>query len=355
MRALGALRAMRIFRTLTASRVPAALHSSRQGRIAIVAKYRTRLPQLAERLFLTDAGMETCLIFQEGIALPFFASFDLLKNEEGIAHVRRYYARYVALARSHGLGFVLESPTWRANPEWAAKLGYDSGTLAAVNRRAIDLMAELRTEHETTQSPIVISGNIGPRGDGYSADRMMRASEACDYHGEQINVFRDSEADLVSAFTLNYVDEAIGIVRAAAAAEMPVVISFTVETDGKLPTGQSLRDAILETDAAAGRPPAYYMLNCAHPTHFAAVLRQNEPWVQRLRGLRANASTRSHAELDAAPDLDAGDPVALGRHYRALRQRLPQLTILGGCCGTDHRHVEQICFACVGEDGQAVA
>ena len=320
-----------------------------------MARYRTRLPQLSDKLFLTDAGMETCLIFHDGIALPFFASFDLLKNEEGAARVRRYYARYIALARSHGVGFVLESPTWRANPEWAAKLGYDAAALAAINRRAIGLMAQLRAEHETAHSPIVISGNIGPRGDGYSPDRMMRASEACDYHAEQINVFRGTDADLVSAFTLNYVDEAIGIVRAAALAEMPVVISFTVETDGKLPTGQSLRDAILETDAAAGQPPAYYMLNCAHPTHFAGVLRHDEPWVQRLRGLRANASTRSHAELDVAPDLDAGDPVALGRQYRALRQRLPRLTILGGCCGTDHRHVEQICFACTSGESRAVA
>lgn len=320
-----------------------------------MARYRARLPQLSDKLFLTDAGLETCLIFHEGIALPFFAAFDLLKNEEGAARVRRYYARYIALARSHGLGFVLESPTWRANPEWAAKLGYDSAALAAINRRAIALMAQLRAEHETAHSPIVISGNIGPRHDGYSPDRMMRAGEACDYHAEQINVFRDTDADLVSAFTLNHVDEAIGIVRAAALAGMPVAISFTVETDGKLPTGQSLRDAILETDAAAGQPPAYYMLNCAHPTHFAAVLQQDEPWVQRLRGLRANASTRSHAELDAAPDLDAGDPVALGRQYRALRQRLPRLTILGGCCGTDHRHVEQICFACVGREERDVA
>jgi homocysteine S-methyltransferase len=320
-----------------------------------MARYRAGLPQLSERLFLTDAGMETYLIFHEGLALPLFASFDLMKNEEGVAQVRRYYERYIALARDHGVGFVLESPTWRANPEWAAKLGYDRDTLAALNRRAIALMAQLRAQHETARTPIVISGNIGPRGDGYSPDRMMRASEASDYHADQIDAFRDTEADLVSAFTLNYVEEAIGIVRAAVTAAMPVVISFTVETDGKLPTGQSLRDAVLETDAATGRAPAYYMLNCAHPTHFADVLTQDEAWVQRLRGLRANASTRSHAELDAAPDLDAGDPVALGQQYHALRRRLPQFTILGGCCGTDHRHVEQFCFACVSGEEREVA
>jgi len=273
-----------------------------------------------------------------------------MKNEEGIAQVRRYYERFIALARESGLGFVLESPTWRANADWAEKLGYDRAARADVNRRTIALMAQLRDAHETPQTPIVISGNVGPRGDGYSPDRMMSVNEAQDYHAEQIGVFAATDADLVSAFTLNYVNEAIGVARAARAAEMPVVISFTVETDGRLPTGQTLKDAIVETDLKTNAAPAYYMLNCAHPTHFAEVLATDEPWVKRLRGLRANASTRSHAELDAAPDLDAGDPVALGRQYRDLRRRLPQLTILGGCCGTDHRHVEQICFACTEEE-----
>ncbi len=212
-------------------------------------------------------------------------------------------------------------------------------------------MAELRDAHETPESPIVISGNIGPRGDGYKPDTMMSAPEAEAYHADQIRVFRDTVADFVSAFTLNYVNEGVGIARAATAAGMPVVLSFTVETDGRLPTGQTLKEAILETDAATDRAPAYYMLNCAHPTHFQDILASGEPWVQRLRGLRANASTRSHEELDAASDLDAGDPVALGRQYRDLRRRLPHLNVLGGCCGTDHRHVEQICIACVPANG----
>jgi len=318
-----------------------------------MAKYRTRLPQLSEKLFLTDAGMETYLIFHEGVDLPFFASFDLMKNEDGIAHVRRYYERFIAMARKSGLGFVLESPTWRANADWAAKLGYDRQARADINRRTIALMAQMRDQRETADTPIVISGNIGPQGDGYSPDRMMSVNEAQDYHAEQIDVFAATDADLVSAFTLNYVNEAIGVARAARAAKMPVVISFTVETDGRLPTGQTLKDAITETDLKTNGTPAYYMLNCAHPTHFADVLNDeamSESWTRRLRGLRANASTRSHAELDAAPDLDAGDPVALGRQYRDLRKRMPQLTILGGCCGTDHRHVEQICFACTAEE-----
>jgi homocysteine S-methyltransferase len=315
-----------------------------------MAKYRGHLPQLTDKLFLTDAGMETCLIFHEGIDLPHFASFDLMKTDKGMTQVRDYYARFAQLARDKKLGFVFESPTWRANREWADKLGYDKRSLADINRRCIALMSTMRDEYETPQSPMVISGNIGPRGDGYRADAMMTAQEAVDYHREQIDVFRSTDADFVSAFTMNYVAEAIGIAKAAKAAGMPSVISFTVETDGRLPTGQALADAIRETDAATGNAPAYYMLNCAHPTHFDDVLADGESWTQRLRGLRANASERSHAELDAAADLDDGDPKLLGQQYRTLRAKLPQFTVLGGCCGTDFRHVEQICFACTATD-----
>jgi S-methylmethionine-dependent homocysteine/selenocysteine methylase len=311
-----------------------------------IAKYRARLPQLSDQIFLTDGGMETTLIFHEKIDLPLFASFDLLKDAQGTEQVRRYYARYAKLAKDAGLGFVLESPTWRANFDWAEKLGYDRTRLADINRKAIDVMLELRAEFETPRSPMVISGNIGPRGDGYQPGKLMTAKEAEAYHGEQIDVFADSAADMVSAFTMNYADEAIGVARAAKAAGMPVVISLTVETDGRLPTGQTLKDAIEQIDAETGRAPAYYMINCAHPTHFEDALANGEGWLKRVRGIRANASTRSHAELDQATDLDAGDPIALGRQYADLRRKLKHVNVLGGCCGTDFRHVEQICFAC---------
>jgi len=318
-----------------------------------MSKYRNALPQLSERIFLTDGGLETTLIFHEGIELPYFASFDLMKDEQGIAHIRRYYERYIAMAKEAGAGFILESATWRANPDWAVKLGYDRERLADVNRRCIALMAELRREHENVRTPIVISANIGPRGDGYRVASAMSAKEAHDYHGFQIGIFRDTEADMVSAFTLNYAEEAIGIARAAKAAAIPVVISFTLETDGKLPTGQTLKEAIGQVDRETGAAPAYYMINCAHPTHFRDALARGESWTARLRGIRANASERSHAELDAAPDLDIGDPVELGRQYRDLRRRFGHVNILGGCCGTDHRHVGEISRACLSVDVRA--
>jgi homocysteine S-methyltransferase len=311
-----------------------------------MSKYRNALPQLADQIFLTDGGLETTLIFHEGMDLPCFASFDLLKDAEGTARLRDYFVQYATTARNAGLGFVFESATWRANPDWGRKIGYSLPSLADANRRAIDLLAELRPDFDSPATPAVISANIGPRGDGYSPDRMMSADEAEEYHAWQIGIFRETQADLVSGFTINYVAEGLGIARAAKAAGMPVVISFTVETDGRLPTGQSLQEAIEEVDAATGAAPAYYLINCAHPTHFDGILTAKAPWVERIRGLRANASKRSHAELDNATDLDAGNPHELGREYRALRQRLPHLTVLGGCCGTDHRHVAAIAHSC---------
>jgi S-methylmethionine-dependent homocysteine/selenocysteine methylase len=312
-----------------------------------MAKYRNSLPQLSDRLFLTDGGIETSLIFLDGFELPSFAAFVLLDSEEGRAGLRSYFRRYAQIARDNAVGFIFESPTWRASTDWGSKLGYANGALADFNRRSIAMMAELRQAFETPTSPMVISGCIGPRGDGYDPGRKMSAAEAEAYHTGQANVFRDTEADMITAITMTNAEEAIGLARASRNADMPVAISFTTETDGRLPTGQSIKDAIELVDSETASAPVYYMLNCAHPTHFEAELAAGGPWTQRIRGLRANASTLSHAELDNATDLDAGDPVDLAQRYRGLRKRLPNLSVLGGCCGTDHRHVEQICLACV--------
>lgn len=310
-----------------------------------MAKYRHHLPQLNGNLFLTDAGIETTLIFHEGLDLPYFAAFHLLKDEEGRQALKKYFRRHAAIARENGTGFILESATWRASADWGDKLGYSAQELDAANRKAIDLLHELREELETDRSPMVISGCVGPRGDGYDPGKVMSPEEAEAYHGRQIRVFAEAGADLVTAITMTNTNEAIGVTRAARAADMPVVISFTVETDGRLPTGESLKEAIEAVDRATGRGPAYFMINCAHPTHFESVL-NGESWMQRLRGIRANASKRSHAELDEAEELDDGDPVELGAQYRDLRRRFGHINVLGGCCGTDHRHIEQICGAC---------
>lgn len=309
-------------------------------------KYRKYLPQQLDNLFLTDGGLETTLIYHDGIELPYFAAFDLLKDAAGVERLRRYFARYAELARAQGLGLVLEAPTWRANRDWAARLGYDDVRLADANRKAIGLLLEIRAAYETRATPMVISGNLGPRGDGYRAEARMSVAEAHTYHIPQIETFAQTDADMVAAFTMNYIEEAIGVVEAARASAIPVAISFTLETDGRLPSGDTLAEAIQRTDDKTGGYVAYYMINCAHPTHFEHELRQGGSWRRRIRGLRANASKRSHAELDAATHLDAGNPRELGAAYRNLRALLPNITVIGGCCGTDHRHIEAIGQAC---------
>ena len=304
--------------------------------------YRHNLPQLSGDLYLTDGGIETVLIFHEHLDLPAFAAFDLLKDDSGTEKIRRYYAPYVVLARERGLGFVLESPTWRASPRWAGEIGYDPQQLDALNRKAIALLAEIRDEHESSGPPIVISGCVGPQDDGYNPRALLSAAAARSYHATQIGTFAETAADMVTAITMTYAEEAIGVARAAADVGLPVAISFTVETDGRLPSGQPLGAAIEQVDRETSSGPSYYMINCAHPTHFASVLEDAGSWRERIGGLRANASTRSHAELDEAAELDEGDPIDLGAHYAALRERLPRLNVLGGCCGTDHRHVAAI-------------
>jgi S-methylmethionine-dependent homocysteine/selenocysteine methylase len=306
--------------------------------------YRERLPQLEGGLFVTDGGIETTLIYHRGLELPAFAAFDLLKDDEGTEELRRYYAPYALLAREHGVGLVLESPTWRANPDWAAEIGYSLEELDALNRKAIALMEELRTEY-AGRAPIVISGCVGPQSDGYSPETMLSADEAEAYHSTQIGTFADTAADMITAITMTYAEEAIGIARAAAKVGMPSALSFTLETDGRLPNGQALGEAIEQVDAETDSAAAYFMINCAHPTHFDAVPEAGAPWVERIGGLRTNASTKSHAELDEATELDEGDPADLGARHAALKARLPRVNVLGGCCGTDERHVAAICAA----------
>jgi S-methylmethionine-dependent homocysteine/selenocysteine methylase len=306
-----------------------------------MSPYRHHLPQLTGHPFLSDSGLETTLIFHDGIDLPYFASFVLLDSDAGRARLDRYYAEHVQLALGAATGIVLETATWRANPDWGAKLGYDTMRLAAVNRLAVTELIRLRGQMETPATPIVVSGNLGPRGDGYRDDTRMSIGAAQAYHAPQIEAFAAADADMVSVFTMNYVEEAIGVGRAAHAASMPIAVSFTLEIDGQLPSGMTLREAINATDDATSGAPVYYMINCAHPSHFAHLFDGGD-WQQRLRGVRANASKRSHAELDEATELDIGDIDELAQGYRALAGHLPKLAVVGGCCGTDCRHVAAI-------------
>jgi homocysteine S-methyltransferase len=304
-------------------------------------------PYLGDRLVLTDSGLETTLIFDAGFDLPEFASFPLLDTSEGRAALRDYYRRHIELAADHGVDIVLETPTWRASADWGATLGYDADELDRLNAAAIALVRDLRDEFRVTGTHVTVSGNLGPRGDGYDPGRQMSVDEAERFHRPQIDALAAAGAELVTALTMTYLEEAIGIARAAARAGVPAVISFTVETDGRLPSGDQLGEAITAVDAATGGTPVAYGINCAHPDHFASVLAEGDDWLSRIGLVRANASRMSHAELDEADELDAGDPVELGTQYAELQRYLPGLRVVGGCCGTDHGHIEQIAHHCL--------
>ena len=304
-----------------------------------------QLPQLSgDRLFVTDGGLETDLIFNRGVDLPEFAAFVLIDDEPGKRALLDYYDGYHAIAREHDAGLILDTPTWRANRDWGERLGYGPARLADMNKRWVDVIAGLR-EDWSGGVPVVLDGNIGPRGDGYVPGEQMSAGEAASYHSEQIATFAGAGVDMVTVLTVNYTEEAVGIAQAAAAAGLPAVISFTVETDGRLPTGRALGEAIEEVDRETDGAPEYFMVNCAHPSHFTRVLAEGGAWRERIHGVRANASRLSHAALDDLGLLDAGNPEDLAAEMAALREWLPNLSVLGGCCGTDHRHIERIAEA----------
>jgi len=293
--------------------------------------------------YVTDGGLETDLIFHFDADLPEFAAFPLVEDEDGRALLTRYYDGYAAIAARAGVGLLLEAPTWRANPDWAAKVGYDLAALDRVNRASVELMQGLREkyERELGLTEVKVGGLTGPRGDGYVAGEDADPDEAAEYHAHQARAQTAAGADLMTALTFTGAGEAIGFVRAVRDAGVPVAVGFTVETDGRLPDGTTLRDAIAHVDAAAA--PDYYVVNCAHPTHVAPGLASEDGsyglWLSRIEGLRPNASRMSHAELDEAPELDEGDPADLAARSDDLRAHLPNLRVVGGCCGTDSRHV----------------
>lgn len=292
---------------------------------------------LSAQRYVTDGGCETDLIYHHGWDLPEFASFPLLDSEKGCDDLRRYFGEYVEVARAAGAGFLVETPTWRSNPDHGAALGYGPADLTRVNREAISFAREVADSVRSELADVMVGGVLGPRADGYISEAPTDPASAEAYHRPQLEAFAVAGADYAVAYTLTDPGEAIGIVRAARACGLPVAVSFTVETDGSLPSGDTLGDAIERVDAAAA--PDHFLVNCAHPTHIAGALASGGGWRDRIVGIRPNASKLSHAELDACTELDEGDLGELAESHAAIARALPNLRIVGGCCGTDHRHV----------------
>ncbi len=296
------------------------------------------LPQMTQP-FLQYTGNETDIIFNKGIDLPGFAAYPLLETEEGTALLASYYDELVATARDAGMGVILDTLTWTANDDRSAGIGYTGMRLDEVNARCARFAAA--AQKRAGAVPTVVSGMVGPRGDGYAPEQLMSAERAEAYHGRQIRVLAEAGVEMINAFTIGYAEEAIGIVRAAQALGLPVAISFTVETDGRLPTGGTLEEAIDAVERATDCGPVYYLVNCAHPDHAQGAWGEGT-WVKRVKGFVANASRCSHAELDNATELDDGNPDELGRQLAELARRFPHFTVFGGCCGTDLRHIGAI-------------
>lgn len=296
--------------------------------------------------WVTDGGLETDLIFNHGVDLPHFAAYPLLDTPEGRALLTDYYSGYATVAGRAGAGLLLETPTWRASPDWVATVGGPASDVHRVNLESVVLLAALGESllasgvlaagrHD--YGSFRVSGMIGPRGDGYVPGEPASSDEFATYHSHQVAAFAESGAGRVAAYTLTTVSEAVGVVHAARAHGLDVCVSFTVETDGRLPDGTALGEAVATLWEQAA--PDELLVNCAHPSHVARALDDDDSWATRVTGLRVNASRQSHAELDAAEELDAGDVADLVREHDALAARLPNLDVVGGCCGTDVRHV----------------
>lgn len=293
----------------------------------------------APQPYLTDGGMETWLFFQQGFSAPEFAAITLIEDEKAVTAMERYFDQFLAMAESAGTGFVFDTNTWRGAECWADKLGMSGRKLLDLSEKAVELAAGLKERWDGRVTDILLNGVIGPLGDGYAPGRVPTIEESRDLHRSQIEVLAESGVDMLSAITMTSVAEATGVTLEAREAGLPVVISFTVETDGRLPTGDALGEAIAAVDDATGGYPAWYMINCAHPDHFHDAIAGGAEWVERIGGVRANASRMSHEELDNAEELDDGNPDEFGDLHVELAAMLPNLKVVGGCCGTDHRHV----------------
>lgn len=309
---------------------------------------RTHALVNTERFYLADGGLETFMIFHKGHDLPCFSAAALLDSVAGRQDLLAYYERYIGIARASQRGFVMDAPTWRSGVAWAKPLGQSIDAVLDTNARAVAFVSAVRDQHEGNALPILINGLVGPAADAYAPDTLITEQDAFDIHFPQIEALGKAAVDMISAMTLTHADEASGIMRATKEIDVPGVIAFTVETDGRLPSGQPLGDAIAQVDVATGSAPLYYMINCAHPDHFRSTLAGTEKWISRIGGIRCNASRMSHAELEDAEELDDGDPAELSALSLELVRLLPNIRVVGGCCGTDHRHV-----GCMAHSGPA--
>lgn len=299
-------------------------------------------PRLENKFYLTAGGTETEILYKWGYELPEFAMFTLLDDEEANECVRNMYRRYFEVAAKNNTGLVIEGHDYRASPDWAGKLGISLENLAEIQHRIINFLTDLKTEFDGKVSDVVITGGIGPRGDAYGTGGNISEAEAEDYHSVQLSTLKDTDADMAVALTFNNIPEAVGIVRAATKIGIPIGISLTLNTESRLSSGPSLREAIEAIDENTDEGAAWYGTNCSHPLEFEPAISEEGAWRQRLRLIRPNAAKMEKISLCKLGHLEDGDPIELGAQMGDVASRFPSVDIIGGCCGTDERHLNEI-------------
>ena len=299
-------------------------------------------PRLENKFYLTEGGTETEILYKWGFELPEFAMFPLLDNPEADRVIRDMYRRYFEVAAEHNTGMLIVGHDYRASPDWGEKLGYSAEGLREMQQRTIQFLQEMRTEYEDRVSDVYIGASIGPRGDAYGTGDAITESEAEDYHSVQLENLEGTAADMAIALTFNNIPESIGVIRAGVAAGLPVGVSLTLTPEGRLRSGPSLREAIEAIEEATDGAAAWFGTNCAHPVEFEPAFADAGSWFDRLRYIRPNAAKMDKIALCSLGHLEDGDPVELGGEMGEIARRFPRADILGGCCGTDERHLSEI-------------
>ncbi|WP_286238828.1 homocysteine S-methyltransferase family protein [Neptuniibacter halophilus] len=293
------------------------------------------------RLYLTEGGTETEIMYKYGFELPHFAMFPLLDNPAAVTKMRDMFRYYLDVVAKHKLCALIGGLDYRASPDWGKLLGYSDAGLAEANLQSIDFLRDVAAEYAHDIEQTLIQGLIGPRGDAYQQGHTITAEAAEDYHAIQLTTLKKAGVDLALAITFNNVEESIGVARAAKTIGVPLAISLTLNRNSTLGDGTPLADAIEQIDQATDHSVEFYSINCSHPIEYEPAI-DGGPWLQRVRGVRPNASKMEKVALCKIGHLESGDPVELGEQCGELAKRYPHMDIWGGCCGTWDQHLDQI-------------
>ena len=302
-------------------------------------------PLLPGLRYLAEGGQETELMYGHGFDLPEFALFPLLDNPAAAAKLTAMYRAVLDVAVRHRLGVLLGGLDYRASPDWAERLGFDAAQLAEYQIRSIDFLRQVSQPYRKRLPHILVAGCVGPQGDAYHRNEAVTETSAQAYHSTQMANLAAADVDVVEAMTFTSAEEAIGVIRAARAHDLPIVVSFMIDSAGAADGSWSFRKMIETVDSATDGYALFYGINCSHPVEFEPQLAEPGEWLDRIGLLRPNASAKDKTELCQIGHLERGDPADLALRMERLAERMPDVRIWGGCCGTWDEHLERIAAA----------